>query len=487
MAEVMDVHTFGLSNHNNVMKNVIVFSCLFIFVCSGYSQTYTSSEAAEDIAHLKKYLKKYHPSYDRYRTKEQLDSAYAQALENLESAEITHRALAYEVSKATSAIGCGHTQVGFGKLLKMDSAVVLPLTVWIEKGSLYAREYKGVDAAVINGDRILSINGITGDSLLIMITQKIFSDGYNTSHKIKRAEQFFAYYYHHIFGNVDTFEIDIARDDKVFKTYIAAIPDPKDEPVWREHKVDTTTMLFSGGGMSLHSIPHLKETMLIKITSFGSGSQTKTRKKIFKYLKKNNIQNVVIDLRGNGGGNMFRGNKFKAYFLKKWITGITFARKPSFIMLNKNVDARLSARLTALSFMLNPLQYPSKHGWTRLFPIIKKRNSFNGQVYVLTDGNTFSMASDVASSLKNNCNAIIIGEETGGGEAGSAGMLDTKIVLPNSKIEVKFNIYWAPAVRKIVDVGSGVKPDYPIERTLQERIDRKDLDLQKAIELIQSK
>jgi C-terminal processing protease CtpA/Prc len=467
------------------MKQLFLLLIIGILSPTIYAQQYTSQQAVADLVHLQKYLRKYHPSYDRFRSKVEIDSAFATAMGHLDSPTVTHRELAYQVVQATRAIGCGHTRVAFGKQIdNIQNPTVLPLDVWIDDRDLFIRNYNGADSLLRAGDRIQSIQGISSDSLITLITSKVFSDGYNSTHNVKRAEKYFSIYYHHIFGQVDSFDITAVREGETIHGRVAGVAESKIDQTWREYAVDSISMLLSGGGMSLHTVTGVDQTMMIKITSFGSGSQASTRKKIFKFLRKHNTQHLIIDLRGNGGGHMFRGNKFKAYFLKQWITGLTYGRKPSFIMLNRKVDARLSARLTALSFMLNPLQYPSKHGWTHLFPFFKKRNSFHGKLYVLTDGNTFSMASDVASSLKHRCGATVIGEESGGGASGSAGMLDVKIVLPHSKIEVTFNIYWAPVQTGKPNQGRGVMPDYPTARSLKDRMDQRDVDIEKAIELI---
>ncbi len=96
---------------------------------------------------------------------------------------------------------------------------------------------------------------------------------------------------------------------------------------------------------------------------------------------------------------------------------------------------------------------------------------------------TFSMASFTATRLRQKANAIIIGEESGGSEYASRGMAGGKIILPNSMIEVKFNIYQLK-YGKGKDSGHGLIPDYEVNYTLDDRIEKRDLEMQKIETLI---
>jgi hypothetical protein len=50
----------------------------------------------------------------------------------------------------------------------------------------------------------------------------------------------------------------------------------------------------------------------------------------------------------------------------------------------------------------------------------KKHNHFNGKVYVLTGGNSFSATTLFTSSVIKQDNIIVVGEETGGGAWGTS-------------------------------------------------------------------
>jgi C-terminal processing protease CtpA/Prc len=59
----------------------------------------------------------------------------------------------------------------------------------------------------------------------------------------------------------------------------------------------------------------------------------------------------------------------------------------------------------------------------------------------VTDGGSFSMSSYVAAKLQHQTGAVLIGSETGGGEAGSNAILTYNLTLPETKIRVNLPYY----------------------------------------------
>jgi len=464
---------------------------ILLFLTSLYTningQGITRAKAKADMDYLHKYLSKWHPSYDRYHTEDQIDSMI-QILKHQLPDSLTYRHIRIYVSKAVQFIGCGHTSVGFSSLAKVDSLpTILPLDVYVISDKLYIRNILFADSTRYKGAEILSINGLSASSIVDTMQLINVSEGYNTTHYDSRIEKYFSFFYRHLFGGVDHGEIEIMNLNGMTETIqIQSTSNLGSPNKYRRYQPDSTTIVFEGGGMALHHLPDVKDAMLLSVKSFGTGSQKSVRKKTFKYLKSKKIKHLIIDLRGNGGGNMFTGYKFLSYLLDEKIIGLNFGRMPSFMLFQPKLKLNWANRLTNLSFMLNPLQYPSKHGWMHLFPFLRKKNAFNGEIYVLTDGGTFSMASAVAAKLKNKRNAKIIGTETGGGAYGSAGMSEGKIILPNSKIPVSFNTYWTINRIGRKDVGHGVMPDYTSIVSIGDVLAGKDVDLIKALELIKN-
>ncbi len=70
----------------------------------------------------------------------------------------------------------------------------------------------------------------------------------------------------------------------------------------------------------------------------------------------------------------------------------------------------------------------------------KKKNHFDGTVYILTGGNTFSASTLFTQAVKHQKNVVVTGEETGGGAYGNNAWLIPDITLPNIPDIRVFNV-----------------------------------------------
>lgn len=118
-----------------------------------------------------------------------------------------------------------------------------------------------------------------------------------------------------------------------------------------------------------------------------------------------NIENVVVDLRYNGGGNSGVANEFITYLdveeYQSWDSGIRFGW---YLFENRDVV------------------YKNK----------QKEQVFDGQVYVLTNIKTYSAAMDFAMLIADNDLGIIVGEPSGNLPDSYGDILSFQ--MPNSKL-----------------------------------------------------
>lgn len=110
---------------------------------------------------------------------------------------------------------------------------------------------------------------------------------------------------------------------------------------------------------------------------------------------------------------------------------------------------------------------------------------FNGKLYVLMNGITFSSAADLAADIHKTRDAVFIGEESGGAYDGPTGGDNIVIQLPNSKIMVRIspNIQTG-YMHKEHPKGRGVLPTYEVNYTIKDVVEKKDLELELTKELI---
>lgn len=158
------------------------------------------------------------------------------------------------------------------------------------------------------------------------------------------------------------------------------------------------------------------------------------------------IENIAIDLRGNGGGNSLVANEFIKYLNVAEYRGFDSAvRYGRHLVKNENVT------------------YKNQ----------KKKQVFSGNLYVLTDTWTYSSAMDFAMLIRDNDLGIIVGQPSGNLPDGYGDCLSFQ--MPNSRLSI--SVSYKKWYR--VDQAKAGEPLMPDVETAPEKA------LEKVCELIQ--
>lgn len=160
----------------------------------------------------------------------------------------------------------------------------------------------------------------------------------------------------------------------------------------------------------------------------------KTLEDFFNEVKSNNINNIAIDLRFNGGGNSKVANEFISYL---------------------DVD-EYKAFGAELRYGNNIKEYNSS-----IVKNEKKKHTFTGDLYVLTSNGTFSSATMFSTILRDNNLAKIIGEPSGNKPSAFGDVLTFQ--LPNSGLVLKttYKKFIRPDIDKNDD--QALMPDYEVD------------------------
>ena len=108
-------------------------------------------------------------------------------------------------------------------------------------------------------------------------------------------------------------------------------------------------------------------------------------------------------------------------------------------------------------------------------------------VYVLTNGLTFSASSLFCNAVKGQHNITLIGEETGGGWYGNSGIMIPDITLPVTKLRVRLPYFRIVQYHHISEKGTGVIPDIYIKPVYKDVINGVDTKMEKVREMIVEK
>jgi C-terminal processing protease CtpA/Prc len=112
------------------------------------------------------------------------------------------------------------------------------------------------------------------------------------------------------------------------------------------------------------------------------------------------------------------------------------------------------------------------------------KNQFTGQIYVLTNGGSFSNSVIVSSALKKYSRTIFVGTETGGNPAVLAGYA-RDFELPNTKIRVEIPTKRFTMTSLSANTGNGLIPEYEIENSIEDNIGRFDRQIDFVMKLIE--
>jgi C-terminal processing protease CtpA/Prc len=228
---------------------------------------------------------------------------------------------------------------------------------------------------------------------------------------------------------------------------------------------------------NLRSLNVDTNTAVMVLNTFSKGHLKSFFRRSFKTIRKQNIKNVVIDLRANGGGDI---SNFVA--LTKYIRNTPFKVADTASAISKRFGSYTkyikSGFLNNLGLFLFTKKYNDGRYhfgyWENSIKHPKQKNHVAGDVYVLTNGLTFSASSLFCNAVKGQNNITLVGENTGGSWHGNSGIMIPDITLPNTKLRVRLPMFRLVQYQHVAKTGTGVIPDVYVGPTVESS--RKDID-----------
>lgn len=476
------------------MKSIFVL--ILLCLCSSLlsqkkvfdlQKKYAVDECLKDIDYTEKYLCKFHPDPFRYISKDSLHQFVKSIKTNLHG-PLTEMQLRFYIKQIIAKIGCGHTDAAaskkYTKQIQKTSRAILPINAFVvDSNRLFVLNNLSTDTTIRSGDEIININHSSVPTILRTIFSIYSSDGLNTTYKKQGIKyNWFKYYYSFCYGYQANYVLDVKNAQGIISSHtLQCISSLKDTLILPTKT--TVESIHETKFCHFYLLNDNNNIAIMDIDGFKGRGWRKFTKRSFTTLKERNIKNLVIDLRDNGGGEIMDGLNLLSY-LNSQITVLPFDRKPNLLPFNFRYKMGPFTRFSPILFStLLPQRF--KNGRLQhYFFSFSKKNNYNGNVFVLINGKSFSMSGVVASYLKYNLNAKLIGEETGGNVKGSNAVLSGKIILPNSKIQVYIPYYHIYHRIPSINTSRGVMPDHPTHYESHDVINGIDLDLKKVLELV---
>ncbi len=478
----------------------LLFFLPILFSCSASrhynpNKKYPKKELQQDYSLLRNILEQKHPSLYWYTSKDSMDY-YFDAGYNAIQDSMTELQFGWKIiAPLTSVIHCGHTSFNMSKswnhFIKNKIIPSFPLYLKIWKDTMMViGNLNRKNRLINNGSFITSINGIPNHEMIDYMFHFLVEDGYSENVNYIRLSADFPYFHRNIFGLYKSYQVTYTDTSGHSKSEVIPFFQPpqdtskKKKILEKRQKVKYThreKMEFS------RSLQYDSSFALMTVNDFSKGHLKNFFRRSFRQMRKNKTKNLVIDIRANGGGDIIN-----SVFLTKFLRSTPFKVADTADAISNNLSPY--THYISHGFLNNIglffVTHKEKDGryhfgyWERHTFRPKQKNHFNGNIYILTNGLTFSASSIFCNDVKGQSNIKLVGEETGGGWYGNSGIMIPDITLPNTKIRVRLPFFKLVQYHHIPVKGTGVLPDVYVGPNWRDILNGVDTKVEKVKEMI---
>lgn len=459
---------------------------------------YAPGVLQKDYGVFKNMLEQEHPGLYWYTPKDSMDAFFEQGKNRLNDS-LTETGFRTVLSYVVSKIRCGHTSVYPSKRWRrtVDSLRLRPfplsLKLWPDTAVITANANRR-DSVVTRGAVLQSIEGRPMKEVLDSLFDYLSADGYNLTHKYQTLSNrgAFGSAYAAVFGARRRYNITFT--DTFGMQRSATVSLGLRDNSRRNRPQAATLSRHQRKKQELDFTRNLRFDTALSAATMDLNSFTKDSrlplffKRSFKKLRKSKTQNLVIDLRGNGGGSVTNSTLLTRYLSQK-----PFKIADSLYAVTRkscygSYQQRRLWNWLFLALMTRKQRDGNYHFryFERRYFKPKRRNHFSGDVYILTGGNTFSASTLFIQAVMAQENVTVVGEETGGGAYGNNAWLIPEVTLPNTGVRFRL-----PLFRLVIDKtavkGRGVPPEVEALPTVGAIRRGTDYKTEKARELIRAK
>lgn len=233
-------------------------------------------------------------------------------------------------------------------------------------------------------------------------------------------------------------------------------------------------------------------TAILKLWSIDQAASKDEFLNYFKDFNNKNVENLIIDLRGNQGGendnlsylySFFALKKFKTYeSMEIRHQGVYHSFKNSINLFYGNNEVH-SLIFTDFQEAINGRYILNNNDYINP----SERYSFKGKIYILVDVYTVSAAVNLARLLRQNNNAVIFGTESSGGYYSCNAYKENTILLGSTGLTLTmplFQIIFTTDRDKNIPLHRGIIPDHYIRSSLEDELYGTDSQLNYVLTMV---
>jgi len=491
------------------MKKYVFITLLFLSFFSfyghsqeAYKKLIPTEKLHEDVAILKYNLETIHAGLYTYTSKLEMDAAFEEIIGEINS-PMTQVDFYRLVLPLHNKIKNGHTFIippeSWSHALE-TKLPHFPFDIYKYKEKLYVLRNLSKNTSIKEGDEILEINGELAIDVYEKIIDQSTKDGNNRTYPGVLVHQDFSEYYANIFGIPKIHQLTIKQDKEERKVEIKGVLIQEMRTISQNRYQYEKRPWYNDVFVEKVHLKIDSGIAILTIPSFGVDDFKDWKlnfkdyfKSVFNTIEKENIQELIIDIRDNGGGNgdiageVFSYLHDKPFQLVKDIYAIT-KRIPN----KKYYHGSQFGTTLQMKFALKevdehkyrPRDWAARKNLLSLTARQPSSPRFEGKVYVLTSGWSFSASGIFTAMVKEYNRGIFIGEEAGGNPHTQIGDFEQMLILPNSGVRIIIPLLFEQWDVSFDNTGNGVIPKYWVRNTIDQEINKEDAVLLFTKELI---
>ncbi|MEM7297836.1 MAG: S41 family peptidase, partial [Bacteroidota bacterium] len=301
------------------MKNKTVSFILVAFALFTQAQTLTTDQLGEDYHLFKSSIQEIHPGLYWYADSMEIERRFQKIASSInEPMEL--REFYTRLQLFYASIGCGHSWMSmpWSWRKELDEGPYrIPINFFLENDKILTFRNLTDNLIIEGGLEVKSINGISSDRLLDSLKQMTPTDGFIQTRRIEILSGNFSRYYQAVFGMDSVFNLVLSDGSVEREINVKGLTNEEANERHEENyghlKRERKPYLY---------FENMDEVGYLKIGTFDNesiknGDQNYKRflKETFSRLKAENTEKLIIDLRGNSGGEDSFGATLARYLL----------------------------------------------------------------------------------------------------------------------------------------------------------------------------
>jgi hypothetical protein len=468
------------------------------------ASTYDPAAMSSDLRRFHAALRDGHAALANSAARAELDRVYARLSEEVRQPKQPMEFYRL-VLQLTASVHDGHT-VAFARDTLRNAILgqgLLPFHVSVQHDRIFILRNLS-DARFADGSEILSIDGISSPAILARLAEHLGVDGGSASgirYRLGSGYNSFYQIYPQLFGYPTTYRV-VLSDHATRAIRVIDVPRiawgefaQRDRArygtplhVWSlEDELKTVPLelrVRRDSGYALLRIRRFFKDSIDEGPDVYLGLLTDA----FRRIADARIGRLVIDLRGNGGGDGANVARLLTFLVARPFTPttrITFrgddAYYTPFTRDSLGLDDYFGLHRDGGQYIVTRAD-----NIRELSPFVPApAHRYSGALVVLIDGGTVSAAGMAAGLLQELTSATLVGDEAGG-YAGMSNGIRQLTVVGDTPIGINFPLAHSEFAVNEHRRARGALPDYPVTSTIEDLLRGRDAPLERAITLLQS-